>query len=157
MKPNMSSTAGIATRDITPPVGIELVGYHRDSPSNSILDRLTCTVLAIEANDSAAILICIDNVGMLVAHTYQIRKNVAQALGLSPESIMVNFSHTHSGPETRDGQPRGELYRKWLNDQVTAAAMEAWQSRQTISVGLEVFLFSGSDALLPFSQAPLET
>ena len=41
--------AGVARVDITPPVGIELFGYHRSSPMTDIHDPLWLTALALVA------------------------------------------------------------------------------------------------------------
>lgn len=129
------SAAGAAVRDITPPIGIELVGYHRPFPSNSILDPLMATAFALESDDAGAILVSVDNAGMLVAHTSEIRQRIADHLGLSTASVMVCFSHTHSGPETLDGKPEWVAYRRSLSDRVVAAAREAWRSRRRCRLG----------------------
>ena len=127
------SAAGVAVRDITPPIGIELVGYHRPHPSDSVLDRLMAT--AFESSDRAAVLVTVDNAGMLVSHTNELRQRVADALGLPRSSVMVCFSHTHSGPETSDGKPEWVKHREYLMDQAVDAAREAWRARRQCHAG----------------------
>lgn len=95
----VDSLAGVARAEITPPVGGMLEAYHREGPSTGILDPLYATALALRAGESPSVLLlAIDNVGLLVAETNDIRHTIAVAIDLPLDRIMVLFSHTHSGP-----------------------------------------------------------
>ena len=97
----MTSTlrAGVARVDITPPIGISMVGYYiREGVSNGVERPLTATALVL-ASDSVkiAILSC-DIVFIQNPHADEIRRRIAAAIGTAEECVIVNCSHTHCGP-----------------------------------------------------------
>lgn len=48
--------------------------------------------------------ISIDNVGLLKEFSDEIRNRISEATNIEIENIILNFSHTHSGPATADGK-----------------------------------------------------
>jgi hypothetical protein len=111
--------AGVARVDVTPPAGIQLFGYHRDSPMDGVLDQLSATALVLASEPPCAplVIVAVDHVGRSVAATREVRALSAQAAGTSPDRVAICYSHTHSGPddETLDWQgqerPAGSIER----------------------------------------------
>ena len=60
------SKVGICKVDITPPVGIDFVGYHRETGINNVEERIYGTVFVFEKDEMKTVFISIDNIGMLV-------------------------------------------------------------------------------------------
>jgi hypothetical protein len=103
MSPSGELLAGVARVDITPPIGIELFGYHRSSPMRDIHDPLWLTVLALvdaHGPSQPVLLLAIDNIGLGQEVSQRIRASVAEAAQTLPERVALYYSHTHSGPDS---------------------------------------------------------
>ncbi len=116
---------GIATINITPPVGIPLLGYHRSSPSTGVLDSLMASALVFELNNDKVVLLSVELLGMTVEHTNRLRQRIADTIDIPPQQVMITFTHTHSGPDTVDGHPLQTAYRSELGDKLVQIAVEA--------------------------------
>jgi neutral ceramidase len=135
---------GAAEVDITPPPGIPKGGHSSMSTlGTGVRTRLKARAFYIRDGQGQAVMILqVD----LHSGSALIREHVAQAIaGLSDvpqHAVCVTCTHTHSGP--------GQLHESnfyndfasnkpgfdpalfgWLADQVTSAAVKAWQSRRT--------------------------
>ncbi|HLI52142.1 MAG TPA: hypothetical protein VKU87_10115 [Thermomicrobiaceae bacterium] len=93
--------AGTGRVDITPPSGIELFGYHRPEPMRGVHDPLSVTALALAPAGSPPLLIlALDHIGTGRREGRELRRQIGQAAGTSPERVFLCFSHTHSGPDS---------------------------------------------------------
>ncbi|MBI4579956.1 MAG: hypothetical protein HY718_09660 [Planctomycetes bacterium] len=118
-----SARAGFAEVDITPPVGIDLGGRGCSGEASSeLLDTLSAqaTVLA-DGRGSKLAIVSLDLIGLAGSYGERLRADIAARLGVPPANVLVNCSHTHSGPmmnrETLAacGEPT-ELERRYLAD-----------------------------------------
>lgn len=125
--------AGAATCVVTPEQPMWMAGYSaRDKPSEGKVQDLFVKVLAIEdgAGQRAVIVTC-DLIGI----PRELRESVAAAVrtrhSLPPESLLLNASHTHCGPELRtdkaevaglssDRMRQAEEYSRRLEVQIVA-------------------------------------
>lgn len=90
---------GTAVSNITPRVGCRLMGYaERVGGSTEARDDLLLQTVAFEHNNTRALLIAADLIG-LAEYFF---KPVSQALqarhGIPPQNIFMTASHNHSGP-----------------------------------------------------------
>ena len=94
--------AGAATRVITPPVGVSMSGWNPrasgDIRSRYVHDDLYARALVLSSGERAWALVAVDLTGVDAVATEQIRHGAAKVTGLSPETVMVCATHTHSGP-----------------------------------------------------------
>ena len=91
---------GAVEVDITPPVGVALAGYGaRTKNSIGVHDPLKAQALFIQSGADKLLIFTCDIIGIELGITMQIREMVAQELGISPSSILISCSHTHSGPQ----------------------------------------------------------
>src|SRR4051812_15912676 len=91
--------AGVARADITPPVGIDLGGFYtREGPSTHVLDRLTATALVLQSGERMQVIVACDLLSFRGEVGADLRRRVASALRLPEEYVLLNASHTHSGP-----------------------------------------------------------
>lgn len=91
--------AGVAKVSITPDGPIWMAGYDaRTKPSEGVLQDIHAKALAIQ-DDSGAItvLVTLDLVGVAPSITGPIVER-AEKLGIRRERLLLNASHTHSGP-----------------------------------------------------------
>lgn len=92
--------AGVAKLNITPKEPLWLAGYgSRTHPSDGKLHDLWAKALAFEdANGKRAVLVTTDLVGIPKTISDEIRNELQKLHGLSKAQIILNSSHTHSGP-----------------------------------------------------------
>lgn len=92
--------AGVAKLNITPKEPLWLAGYgSRTHPSDGKLHDLWAKALVLEdASGKKAVLITTDLVGIPKAISDVIRNELQRQYGLSKAQIILNSSHTHSGP-----------------------------------------------------------
>ncbi len=99
-----SLQAGVGRVDITPPLPIDLIGYSRRwQPASEVRAPLTATALIVDDSDQRVVLIGLDIPIIRPQAATKMRQAVAQAVGTTPESILINVSHTHAGPHTHTG------------------------------------------------------
>jgi len=150
--------AGLATLKITPQKPLWLAGYGgRKGPSEGMIHDLWVKVLALEdAEGHRAVLITSDVCGHSKIAVAAIGRELERQCGLGPAQVMLNASHTHSGPVLRealsdyypmsDAQWKDvEEYSLWLEKQIVAtvakalkdlapATLHAGQGRATFAV-----------------------
>ncbi|MDJ1477654.1 neutral/alkaline non-lysosomal ceramidase N-terminal domain-containing protein [Bacillus sp. LS15-K4] len=129
------SKIGVCKVDITPPVGIDFVGYHRETGINNIEERIYGTVFVFEKDEMKTVFISIDNIGMLVEDTNMIRERVASELHVPFERITVVYTHTHSGPETVGDNPLVQSYKTILVNNVVHGAVTANSNLNRCEIG----------------------
>ncbi|MBI4220308.1 MAG: neutral/alkaline non-lysosomal ceramidase N-terminal domain-containing protein, partial [Chloroflexi bacterium] len=99
--------AGVAQAVITPTETIWLAGYGaRKKPSEGVRQELYVKTLALEdETGKTAVLVTLDLVKIRRAEAETIADNVRKKFGLSRDRLVINASHTHSGPVV--GEPPG--------------------------------------------------
>ncbi|HDR7655202.1 TPA: neutral/alkaline non-lysosomal ceramidase N-terminal domain-containing protein [Bacillus wiedmannii] len=132
------SKIGVCKVDITPPVGIDFVGYHRETGINNIEECIYGTVFVFEKDETKTVFISIDNIGMLVEDTNMIREQIARELHISFERITVVYTHTHSGPETVGDHPLIKSYKTILVNNVVHGAVTANNNLRPCEIGWSV-------------------
>ncbi|MEH7221332.1 neutral/alkaline non-lysosomal ceramidase N-terminal domain-containing protein [Bacillus toyonensis] len=132
------SKVGVCKVDITPPLGIDFIGYHRDTGINNIEERIYGTIFVFEKDEMKTVFISIDNIGMLVEDTNFIREQVASRLHVPFERITVVYTHTHSGPETVGDDPLVQSYKTLLVNNVVHGAVTANNNLKLCEVGWSV-------------------
>jgi len=91
---------GLARTCITPDEPLWLAGYtSRRQPSQGVLDDLYAQALAIEDDRGRrALLLALDLCVLRTPTVTQVCGRITERTGLGREQILVNLSHTHSGP-----------------------------------------------------------
>ncbi|HWQ53293.1 MAG TPA: neutral/alkaline non-lysosomal ceramidase N-terminal domain-containing protein [Bryobacteraceae bacterium] len=126
--------AGFGRREITPPIPIWMAGFAaRTQPGDSIVHDLWTKALALEDGKGERLLvITIDLVKMPRPMIDAVADRIHRRHGIERSRLLVNFSHTHSGPSftwnrgsDREMIRRIEKYRETVVDAMTAAADEA--------------------------------
>ncbi|MFT5467289.1 MAG: neutral ceramidase [Verrucomicrobiales bacterium] len=101
--------AAVASVDITPTEFGWMAGYaSRSGPAEGVRQPLFAKALAIEdADGGRQVIVTLDLIGVPKPLRIDIEKTVAESHGLKPEQLLMNASHTHSGPEIRLFRPNG--------------------------------------------------
>ena len=99
----MSFRAGVATVDITPRPGIWMAGFAaRRCPSEGVALPLHAKALALQWRDRTAVLVTLDLLGVTAQMSARIAAAVERSHGVARDALLLNASHTHSGPVTDD-------------------------------------------------------
>lgn len=90
---------GVATADITPPVGCAMGGYGaRKGTAQSVAMPLRCRAFVFGDGSSSVALVVCDLLFVTYDITSRARALIAAELGLPPNCVMITGTHTHSGP-----------------------------------------------------------
>src|SRR5688572_29203822 len=142
-----SASAGWAEVEITPPLGIALGGRGgADAEVTGILDPLYAHVLVLkDAKGTGFVLISLDVVGMQHDTSERIRMTIAGELGVEINLVVLNFSHTHSGPFMYRNLfagigPAPEIETDYLNSLVEKIILTARRAAKGMKpVNVEIF------------------
>src|SRR5258708_24034113 len=94
-----NARAGVARIDITPPIGINMVGYYiREGASNGVERPLTATALVLAAGNQTVVILSCDVIFIQNPHAAEIRGAIAAALHTRPECAAISCRQPHGRP-----------------------------------------------------------
>lgn len=101
--------ASAISAKITPEQAVWMAGYaSRKGPSEGVRQDLHAKTLVIEdATSQRLVIVTLDLIGVPRPLRDTIEKHCTEKHQLPPGSLLINASHTHSGPMIRTYQPRG--------------------------------------------------
>lgn len=130
---------GFARQDITPEAPIWMSGYaSRDHGSEGTRIPLWAKAMALEdTTGSKALLITLDLVGVSSDVTGPLRQKLADDLGLTLGDVLINCSHTHTGPVV--GENLRTMYILDEKDSSLIRGYTAQLKQQLIELGKTAF------------------
>lgn len=90
--------AGVATIDITPPIGYRMSGYFYERPSTGIHDPLQAKALVLLKGETKVAWVFCDLVGIAPTDSSPARAMASNRTGIPRENILVAATHSHTGP-----------------------------------------------------------
>ena len=94
---------GFARKDITPDIGILLMGYpDPDRKAESVRDPLQANALVLKQGDTEAVLINLTITLLDDAGVETIRQGVQRKTGIPADRVVVSCIQTHSAPPTQE-------------------------------------------------------
>lgn len=90
---------GVATADITPPLGIPMAGYYHERGADGVLDPLLSKALVVESGGTRVALVTLDLISITRAVTDEARAGIEKATGIRADHVMIAATHAHTGPE----------------------------------------------------------
>ena len=141
-----SLKAGSAKVNITPPVGITLIGSY-GKPSDSILDDLYAKALVLNDGSTTIAIVSLDLLySPLEDITGPVRDIITEKIGIPSQNILVCATHTHSGPEVfrrKKLAPEKEIpaddidqfYLGSLIRKIAGSVYIAYQNMQEVKIG----------------------
>ncbi len=93
---NNTLQAGFARVDITPPLGVKLMGYFIERICDGVLDPLELNCLAVKQDEKISLLITADNCGMQLSYIELAKDAIVKALGIDRNGILIHSTHTHT-------------------------------------------------------------
>ena len=91
-------TAGFARLDVTPPLGIPLVGYFSHRVADGILDPLCIECVAVSDGTNAALIYSVDDLHLTKPFFAKAFPAITAATGVPRDRIYVHATHIHTGP-----------------------------------------------------------
>ena len=121
-----------------------MCGYFaRDGVSNHAERPLTATAVVLASNGSKVAILGCDLISILNPAVDEIRSSIASAIGTNTESILVNCSHTHCGPNTWEfsweSSDQHQLQRSYLDNLkrlLTGCAVAAYRQIRPARIGM---------------------
>ena len=164
---------GVATVDITPQNSIWLTGFaSRTEPSSGAYQPLEATAVVLESGSTRLALLAADLIGVDEFLLEPVR-GAAAGIGVPPEHMLVNCSHTHCAPAVRRvrGSCRNfdEAYLASLKDKLVSTLHAAVDDLQpavvdwvrgtcTLGINRRRVPDGGTEAaMLPNPEAPADT
>ncbi|WP_206678583.1 hypothetical protein [Alienimonas chondri] len=133
--------AGAAAVDVTPPLGLPIVGNWNSPPAERVHDPIMVRALVLKNGDDRLALVLCDNVGIPREVFDAGKESIAARTGIKPEQVLTASTHTHSsvsarsnagevgGSPTLDGDrpalPKGTAYQQMLAEGIAAAVEQA--------------------------------
>lgn len=90
--------AGFSRVNITPSMGIPVLGYYIERRAEGVLDELEVNALALSINDELAILVSVDICELEEFLVENIEREICSSLKVKKEQIFLHTTHTHTGP-----------------------------------------------------------
>lgn len=143
--------AGVARTEITPQKRVWMAGYaSRDHLPDGTIHPLWAKALALEDPDgSRAVIVTMDLIGLPAELGDAVCARVAKSTGLTRDRIVLNSSHTHSGPVvvacapvayglTPEQMADAEAYAKTLQDKLARLIEAACKNLQPAELAFGV-------------------
>lgn len=105
--------AGASMVDITPPLGLGVVGNFIIPPATHIHDALHARALVLDDGTNKLVFVIADNVGIDQGLLEQAKSRVKTETGIPVSNILMAATHTHSATSAGgDGERRGSLSKE---------------------------------------------
>ncbi len=122
---------GFAKHCINPPLGYPIVGYYHERLAKGILDDLYVRAVAFDDGETKSVIITLDLCILPISYYAELREMVAEECGLEPDAVVINLSHTHTGPvigkDFASGKEIGTEYQNFLTYTIRDAALYAFE------------------------------
>jgi len=106
---------GFAKVDITPPMNVWLSGYAaRTSPAIGIHDELHACALVMSDGERKAAVVSLDLIGLDFELVDTTRALVSDWVGIDNDALLLNCSHTHSGPSVSSLRAMGDVNKAYV-------------------------------------------
>ena len=98
--------AGAALTNITPPLGIRIVGNFGPQVATNVHDELHARALVVDDGERKVAVVVCDLLGLRGTLSAEARRQIQERTGIPAEHVMVTATHTHSA-----GDALGDRYR----------------------------------------------
>ena len=137
LAPNIISAgdfrSGVASVDITPPLGCAMSGYAAPGGrySTGVMHPLHANAVVFSDSRSTAVIITLDLLNLNAPTVKAIRQRITASTGIPEDHIMLASSHTHAGPMvgktfSEGGEPDPDPgYMRILEEKIAESALQA--------------------------------
>ena len=131
---------GFSRVNITPPLGVRLMGYFRKRLAEGVRDELEANCICFACEDTKVVLISLDHLGVMRKVLNDLREEIARTTGIPAEAVYIHSTHTHTGPAVDpDAEAEVEqIYYKQFFRKVVDSAVLAMQDLKPAKMGYAV-------------------
>jgi neutral ceramidase len=90
---------GVASIDITPPLGAPMAGYYHARGADGTLDPLFSKAMVIQQGDVRMAFVALDIISVTREITDKAREKIQEHVGIPGTHVMISATHAHTGPE----------------------------------------------------------
>ena len=110
--------AGEGNADITPPLGLEMAGFHRPAGQErritGIRQSTAARALVLRYGDTLAAIVSLDLCCVALDMTVRVQKLISQQMGIPAANVRLCATHTHSTPTLRYLRQWGALSPEYV-------------------------------------------
>lgn len=88
--------AGAATSNITPPLGLEIIGGFVPFPSKNVHDELHARAMVLDDGHTRLAIVVCDLLGISSAVSNEARRLIQKNVAIPPQNVLISGTHTHS-------------------------------------------------------------
>jgi hypothetical protein len=131
---------GAAQRDITPLLGVSLVGYFHDRKAVDVRDPLYAKAIVLDDGKKKVALVICDLIALEREHVERARRLIESRCDIPSENVMIACTHTHTGPASISalGVDKDEGYLEFLIPRIADAVQMADHRSREARIGWEV-------------------
>lgn len=148
-EPSRVLRAGADRTDITPELGILIVGSFSPQPATHVHDPLYARTLVLDDGATKLVFVLVDNVGVPQLVCDEAKRLITEHTGIPKSHVLIASTHTHSagsareraesaGEEVRDGFAPGVKlapYQQFLSRRVADSVRNAIQRLEPAKIG----------------------
>jgi neutral ceramidase len=136
--------AGAATSNITPRLGLGIVGNGEPPPSTHIHDELHARCLVLDDGKTRLGFVVVDNVGVSRDVFDEAKRRIQAKTSIPAENLMMSATHTHSAVSARGGpteMPQGKTmddfddYQKFLVQRIVDGVQRSVNNLEPARIG----------------------
>jgi hypothetical protein len=127
--------AGVAEREITPPLGSALIGEFGERTAAALRTPLAVKALTLTDGQQTLALVTLDLFGLHEQAVADLLAATTAESGLSPEAVMLVCSRTRGGPDTMTAAG-WSAHRERIVAAVAEAVAEALRRQEDASLGV---------------------
>ena len=132
---------GAANADITPPLGVSMIGHFNDRKAREVHDPLTARAMVVDNGARKLALVVCDVCILERAETDAAKAMIEKECGLPKQDVMICATHTHTGPATTTFPAilnKADEYCAWLSRRIADAVLMASQRMEEAYIGFGV-------------------
>ena len=131
---------GFSRVNITPMLGIPLIGYHKERLADGVLDEMELNTLALACGERKVLMMSVDHLGMSGAILDDFRKHIQEVTGVPAECVFIHGTHSHTGPwaDPDSENVLAREYHRFLHNKMADGAVLALNDLKPAKMGYAV-------------------
>lgn len=132
--------AGASTSNITPPLGLDIIGGFHPFPAKHVHDELHVrTIVLDDGANPLAIVIC-DLLGLAAGVSEEARAEIEKTCGIPQANVLIAATHTHSATSALGAsraawqRPPLDDYQKFVVRRIVDGVRRAWNQREPAEI-----------------------
>lgn len=132
--------AGAAASNITPPIGLKIIGSFAPAPSTHVHDELHARCLVLDDGQTKLALVVCDLLGLQRNVSLEARRLIEESTGIPPSHVMISATHTHSaasalGADWYDGDAPLDEYQGFVARRIADGVRRAVNQLRPARIG----------------------